>query len=194
MNRTTPAMAAYARAYRENLKARRRCVQCRVKLPKGWKHIRCEEDMEYQRQWGRAKYGGTAAPRAKKRREQLLAVRCCINCAAPMPTEDQHQECGQCRTNRRAQYEQRHATRLKSGDCAQCGGENESEYKCCPKCRKAARERWERNRPTWMAKRGPQRSTKWKELEFAEPCKRCGARGEHICLTATAFATARRAS
>lgn len=136
--------------------------------------------------------------RAAARRQRLLADNRCVNCAEKLTFDDigHRQECASCRGARAENDERRIDARREDGLCPMCGEETSSddvrEYKCCAACRKSARDRWNARRDPAARPSGPRPGTKWKDLEFAKPCGVCGLRGEHECITAGTYASARR--
>lgn len=129
----------------------------------------------------------SAGERADRRRVRLLADNRCINCAEKLAFDDigQRRECAKCCAVRAERHQERAAERRAAGACPQCKQPVEDGYRYCAACRKAARERWEKNAPE--PKRhanGPQKARlRWEEVDLATPCERCGLRGEHVCIT-----------
>lgn len=120
---TAEERKAYHHEHRELMKKLGRCVRCGHKLTEGDKHLECEDCRQKQR-----------AATEKQRQERKAAGRC-PNCAREKP-DDGFVLCEKCRAASRKSRKTAKERWAAAGLCLYCGGERDSKFRWCSKCRK----------------------------------------------------------
>jgi hypothetical protein len=128
--------------------------------------------------------------------ERRIAAGLCVRCAGKMPPDRKAWRCVDCVTANRSAGRKCYRMAKARGLCPCCRKPWTSDgYATCPKCRHTAKARFAlRDASTERKRRGPYASKALLAIDaqLRSPCKRCGLRGNHECLSPAAYAGVRR--
>jgi hypothetical protein len=136
----------------------------------------------------------SSTERCRRRRDRFLAQGLCGQCGEH-PTGEGRCPKADALIAYRSLWKSEHR-------CTKCGGGLPEGYgfKCCEGCRLYARNRYIPVVRAWgprkspVTARLPETSAKLEALDWSVRCERCGLRGEHVCLSRGAYASARRSA